>query len=124
VDLQLCDIPFEGNETKNANNMQEMAAVVGDLLEDAARKKLKMKFKMREVMEEINVAQLTWAYVADGMSALQPDSTEKSKKRSQKTGRHINTAAWSKIHKLASGEASGEESGKKDNTADTIATLS
>src|SRR6476646_7836495 len=89
VDLQLRDVPFEGNDTKNANNMQEMADVVGDLLEDAAKKKLKMKFKMREVMEEINVAQLTRAYVADGMSALRPDGTEKSKKRSRKTGRHI-----------------------------------
>lgn len=124
VDLQLRDVPFEGNDTKNANNMQEMADVVGDLLEDAAKKKLKMKFKMREVMEEINVAQLTRAYVADGMSALRPDGTEKSKKRSRKTGRHINTAAWSKIRKLASGEASGEESGEKDNTADPIATSS
>jgi hypothetical protein len=72
--------------------MQKMADVVDDLLEDAAKNKLKMKFKMREVMEEINVAQLTRAYVADGMNALRPDSTEKSKKRSRKTGRHINTA--------------------------------
>jgi hypothetical protein len=108
VDLQLRDVPFEGNNTKNANNMQEVADAMGDLLEDAARKKLKMKFKMRKVMEEINVAQLTRAYVVDGMSALRSDSTEKSKKRSQKTGRHNNTAAWSKIRKLASGEASGE----------------
>jgi hypothetical protein len=84
-----------------------------------------MKFKMREVMEKIKVAQLTRAYrVADGMSALRPDGTEKSKKRSQKTGQHINTAAWSKICKLAKGEASGEESGEKDNTADPIATSS
>jgi hypothetical protein len=59
VDLQLRDVPFEGNDTNNANNMQEMADVVGDLLEDAAKKKLKMRFKMREVMEEINVAQPT-----------------------------------------------------------------
>jgi hypothetical protein len=93
VDLQLRDVPFEGNDTKNANNMQEMADVVGDLLEDAAKKKLKIKFKMREVMEEINVAQLTRAYVANGMSALWPDGTKKFKKRSRKTGRHINTAA-------------------------------
>jgi hypothetical protein len=124
VDLQLRDVPFEGNDTKNANNMQEMADVVGDLLEDAAKKKLKMKFKMREVMEEINVAQLTRAYVANGMSALRPDGTKRSNKRSRKTGQHINTAAWSKIRKLAKGEASGEESGKKDNTADPIATSS
>jgi hypothetical protein len=74
--------------------------------------------------EEINVAQLTRAYVADGMSALRPDSTKKSKKRSQKTGQHIYTVAWSKIRKLAKGEASGEESGEKDNTADPIATSS
>jgi hypothetical protein len=73
VDLQLRNVPFEGNDTKNANNMQEMADVVGDLLEDAAKKKLKMKFQMRDAMEEINVAQLTRAYVADGMSALRPD---------------------------------------------------
>jgi hypothetical protein len=124
MDLQLRDVPFDGNDTKNANNMQEMADVVGDLLGDAAKKKLKMKFKMREVMEEINVAQLTRAYVADEMSALRPAGTKKSKKRSQKTGRHINTAAWSKIRELASGEASGEESVEKDNTADPIATSS
>jgi hypothetical protein len=124
VDLQLRDVPFEGNNTKNANNMQEMADVKGDLLKDAAMKKLKIKFKMREVMEEINVALLTRAYVTDGMNALRPDSTVKSKKRSQKTRRHINTAAWSKIRKLASGEASGEESGEKDNIADPIATSS
>jgi hypothetical protein len=89
VDLQLRDVPFEGNDTKNANNMQETADAVGDLLKDAAKKKLKMKFKMREVMEEINVAQLTRAYVADGMNSLRPDSTVKSKKRSRKTGQHI-----------------------------------
>jgi hypothetical protein len=116
--------PIRGQCTKNANNMQEMADVVGDLLEDAAKKKLKMKFKMREVMEEINVAQLTRAYVVDGMSALRPDGTKKSKKRSRKTGRHINTAAWSKIRKLASGEASGEESVEKDSSANPIATSS
>jgi hypothetical protein len=81
VDLQLRDVPFEDNDTKNASNMQEMADVGGNLLEDAAKKKLKMKFKMREVMEEINVAQVTRAYVADGMSALRPDGTEESKKR-------------------------------------------
>jgi hypothetical protein len=124
MDLQLRDVPFEGSNTKNASNMQEMTDIVGDLLEDAAKKKLKMKFKMREVMEEINVVQLTRAYVADGMNALRPDSTKKPKKRSQKTGRHINTAAWSKIRKLASGEASGEESGERYNTADRIATSS
>jgi hypothetical protein len=123
VDLQLRDVPFEGNDTKNANNMQEMADVVGDLLEDAAKKmKLKMKFKIRDVMEEINVAQLTRVYVADGMNALRQDGTKKSEKRSQKTGQHINTAAWSKIRMLAKGEASGEESGEKDNTADPTAT--
>jgi hypothetical protein len=124
MDLQLRNVPFEGNDTKNANNTQEMADVVGNLLEDAAKKKLKMKFKMREVMEKINVAQLTRAYVADGMSALRPDGIKKSTKRSQKSGRHINTAAWSKIRKLAKGEASGEESGEKNNTADPIATSS
>jgi hypothetical protein len=124
VDLQLRDVPFEANETKNANNMQEMTDVLGDSMEDVAKKKLKMNFKMREVMEEINVAQLTRAYVANGMSALRPDGTEKSKKRLQKIGQHINTAAWSKIRKLAMGEASGEESGEKDNTADPIATSS
>jgi hypothetical protein len=93
-----------------------MADVVGDLL--------KVKFKTREVMGEINVAQLTRAYVADGMSALRPDGTEKSKKRSRKTGQHINTAVWSKICKLAKGEASGEESGEKDNIANPTATSS
>jgi hypothetical protein len=31
VDLQLRNVPFEGNDTKNANKMQEMADVVGDL---------------------------------------------------------------------------------------------
>jgi hypothetical protein len=45
VDLQLRDVPFKGNDTKNANNMQKMADVVENLLEDAAKKKLKMKFK-------------------------------------------------------------------------------
>jgi hypothetical protein len=45
VSLQLRDVPFESNDTKNANNMQEMADVVGDLLEDAAKKKLKVKCK-------------------------------------------------------------------------------
>jgi hypothetical protein len=104
--------------------MQKMANIVGHLLEDAAKKKkLKTKFKMREVMEEINVAQLTQAYVADGMSALRPDGIEKFKKRSRKNGRHFNTAAWSKIRKLAKGEASGEESGQKD-VADPTATSS
>jgi hypothetical protein len=82
VDLQLRNVPFEGNDTKNANNVQEMADVMGDLLEDAAKKKLKIKLKMRNVMEEINDAQLTRAYVADGMNALRPDGTEKSTKRS------------------------------------------
>jgi hypothetical protein len=114
VDLQLRDVPSEGNDTKNANNMQKKADVVGDLLEDAAKKKLKVKFKMREVMEEINVARLTRAYVVDGMSALRPDGTEKSKKRSRMTGRHINTGALSKIRNLAKGEASGEESGDRE----------
>jgi hypothetical protein len=37
---------------------------------------------MRDIMEKINVAQLIRAYVADGMNALWPDGTEKSKKRS------------------------------------------
>jgi hypothetical protein len=120
----LRNVPFEGNDRKNANNTQKMADVVGDLLEDAAKKKLKMKFKMRDVMEEIDVAQLTRAYVANGMSALRPDDTEKSKKRSQKTGQHSNTTAWSKIRKLAKGEASGEELGETNNTADPTATSS
>jgi hypothetical protein len=79
---------------------------------------------MRDVMEKINVTQLTRAYVADEMSALRLDGTEKCKKRSQKIGRYINTAAWSKIRKLAKGEASGEELGGKDNTADPTATSS
>jgi hypothetical protein len=59
VDLQLHDVPLETCDTKNANNMQQMADIVGDVLEDAQKKKLKMKFKGREVMEEVTVAQLT-----------------------------------------------------------------
>jgi hypothetical protein len=43
VDLQLRDVPFEGNNTKNANNMQEMGDVVGNLLEDAGTRAAIMK---------------------------------------------------------------------------------
>jgi hypothetical protein len=101
VDLQLRDVLLEGNDTKNANNMQEMADIVGDVLEDATKKKMKMQFNLREPMEEVNVAQLTGAYMADGMHALRTDGAEKPEKRGQKTGRHINAATWTKISTVA-----------------------
>jgi hypothetical protein len=93
VDLQLRDVLLESCDTKNANNMQEMADIVGDVLEDAAKKKMKMKFKLREVMEEVTVAQLTRAYMAEGMHALRADTIQKPKKRGRKTGRQVNAAA-------------------------------
>jgi hypothetical protein len=118
VDLQLRDLPLETCDTKNANNMQRMVDIVGDVLEDAQKKKLKMKFELREIMEEVTAAQLTRGYMAEGMHALRADSMQKPKKRGQKTGRQVNAAAWSKIVKVAKGEdSSGEEAGDKDNTA-------
>ena len=116
VDLHLRDRGFEANDTKNANNMQEMAVTVGDLLEDAYKKKLPMKLEVRDVLEEMNVADLTRGYIADGIFALRADGGEKPKKRARKTGRQVNTAAWSKIGKVAKGEVGGEEAGEKDNT--------
>ena len=87
----------------------EMADIVGDVLEDAQKKKLKMKFKLREIMEEVTVAQLTRGYMAEGMHALRADGMQKPKKRGRKTGRQVNTAAWSKIGKVAKGEDSVEK---------------
>jgi hypothetical protein len=120
VDLQLRDLPLKTCNTKNASNMQQMAENVDDVLEDAQnlKKKLKMKLKLREIMEDVTAAQLTRGYMAEGMNALRADSIQKPKKRGRKTGRQVNAAAWSRIVKVARGEdSSGEEGGEKDNTA-------
>jgi hypothetical protein len=122
--LAVAQRPLQGQRHEECQQHTRDGRRRGRPVEGCSEEEAEDEVQIREVIEEINVAQLTRAYVADGMSALRPDGTKKSKKRSRKTGRHINTAAWSKIRKLAKGEASGEESGEKDNTADPIATSS
>jgi hypothetical protein len=44
-----------------------------------------MKFKMREIIEKVSAAQLTRAYMVEGMHALRADNIKKPKKKGQKT---------------------------------------
>ena len=103
--------PFDRNDAVNADLMDDLASVVVKQYSAAKKAKKAVKVKILVTDKETNLAQLTEAYIGEGMSCIGSKGGDKKERKKKGARERRNRAAFDELARLASVEPEEAENG-------------
>ena len=95
---------FDRNDAVNADLMDDLASVVLKQYSAAKKSKKAVKVKLVATDKEVTLAQLTEAYISEGMSCIGSKGGEKKERKKKGARERRNRAAFDELARLASVE--------------------